>query len=50
MTDLVTLLENNGKLAVYTGVNINVIYGYLEINGEPTALTTSGQRSNNVCP
>ena len=46
MKDFITLPENNGKLAVYTGRDINGIYRYLEIIGSPTVLTTSGQRSH----
>ena len=45
MTDLTTLLDNNGKLAVYTGRNIHGLYHYLEMIVSPTTLTTSGQRS-----
>ena len=30
MTDLITLLDNSVKYAVYTGVNINGLYLYLE--------------------
>ena len=29
MAYLITFLDNNGKLSVYTGVNIHVIYRYL---------------------
>ena len=29
ITDLITLFDNNGKLAVYTGENINGLYSYL---------------------
>ena len=43
MTDLITFLDNNGKYAVYTGGEIHEIYRYLEMNGAPTTLTTSGQ-------
>ena len=50
MTYLIIFLDNNGKSDVYTGVNINIIYHYLEIIGSPTTLTTSGQRSNNFVP
>ena len=39
-TDLITLLDNNGKSAVYTGGDINGIYIYLEMIGAPTTLTT----------
>ena len=40
MTDLITLLENNGKYAVYEGWDIHGIYRYLEMIGAPTTLTT----------
>ena len=50
MTDLITLIDNNGKYAFYTGENIHGIYRYLEIIGDPTTLTTSGKRSNNFGP
>ena len=50
MTDIITLIENNGKSAVYAGGDINGIYRYLEIIGAPTPLTTSGQLSNNFSP
>ena len=50
MTDLITFLDKNGKLAVYTGGNIHGIYRYLEIIGSPTILTTSGERSNHFGP
>ena len=43
MKDLITFLDNNGKYAVYTGGEIHEIYRYLEMNGAPTTLTTSGQ-------
>ena len=35
MIDITTLLDNNGKSAVYTGGDINGIYSYLEIIGSP---------------
>ena len=41
-----TLLDNNGKLAVYTGGNINGLYNYLEMIGSPTTLTNPAQRSH----
>ena len=50
MTDIITLLDNNGKYAVYTGGYINGIYRYLEMIGSPTTLTTSGQRSHHFSP
>ena len=31
MTDIITLLDNNGKCAVYTGGYINGIYRYIDI-------------------
>ena len=46
MIDLITFLDNNGKLAIYTGVNIHRIYCYLEIIVSQTTLTTSGQKSH----
>ena len=42
MTDLITFLDNNGKLSIYIGRNIHGLYHYLEIIGSPTTLTTSG--------
>ena len=50
MIDLITFFYNNGKYAVYTGVDIHVIYRYLEMIGSPTTLTTSGQRYHNFSP
>ena len=50
MTDTVKLPENNGKPAVYTGVNINGLYSYLEMVGSPTKFTTSCQWSHNFGP
>ena len=43
MTDLVTLLDNNGKSAVCTGGKNHGIYHYLDIIVYPTTLTTSVQ-------
>ena len=40
MTDLITLLDNKGKYAVYKGGKINGIYRYLDIILSPTTLTT----------
>ena len=40
MTDLITLLEKNGKYDVYTGGDIHGIYRYIEMIGDPTTLTT----------
>ena len=28
MTDIITFIDNNGKLAIYKGLNIHVIYSY----------------------
>ena len=50
MIDIITFLDNNGKLAVYTGINIHGIYSYLEIIVSPTILTTSGQSSCHFRP
>ena len=50
MTDLTTFLEKNGQSSVYTGVDIKGIYRYMQIIGDPTILTTSGQRSYNFGP
>ena len=47
ITDLITVLDNNRKLAKYTGENINKLYRYLEIFGSPTNLNSSGQRYHN---
>ena len=43
MIDINTLLYNNGKLAVYKGVNIHGLYHYLEMIVAPKTFTTSGQ-------
>ena len=50
MTDLMTLLDNNDKSAVYTGRDIHGIYRYLDMIGAPTTLNTSGQRSHHFGP
>ena len=50
MTDLITSLENNKKYAVWTGGNINGIYRYLEMIGDPTTFTTTGQRYHHFGP
>ena len=50
MTDLITFLDNNGKSDVYTGGEIHGIYYYLDIIGDPTKLTTSGQRYRHFIP
>ena len=31
MTDIITFLERNGKLAIYTGENTHDIYSYIEM-------------------
>ena len=41
MKDQITLLDNNGKYAVYKGVNIHELYCYPEMIVSPTKLTTS---------
>ena len=41
MTYLIAFIENNEKLAVYTGGNICGLYHYLEMIGASTTLTTS---------
>ena len=48
MTYIITLPNNNGKYAVYIGVNINGIYLYLEIIQVPKKITTSVQRSHHL--
>ena len=50
MTYLIIFLDNKGKSAVYTVREINGIYRYLEIIGDPTTLTTSGQRYHHFSP
>ena len=50
MTDLMTLLDNNDKSAVYTVGDIHGIYRYLDMIGAPTTLNTSGQRSHHFVP
>ena len=50
MTDIITLIDNNGKYAVYTGGYIHGIYRDLDTIGARTTLTTSDQRSNNFSP
>ena len=47
ITDLIKLLENSGKPAIYIGENIYGIYCYLYIIGSSTNLTPSGQRYHN---
>ena len=46
MTDLITLLDNNGKSIVYIRVDIHGICRYLEMIGAPTSLNTPGQSSH----
>ena len=50
MTYPITFLDNNGKYSVYIGGDIHVIHSYLDIIGDPTTLTTSGQRSHHFSP
>ena len=50
MIDIITFLDNNVKSGVYTGGYIHGIYRYLEIIGDPTTLTTSGQSSHHFGP
>ena len=50
MTDLITLLDNNVKMAVYIGRNIHGLYYYLEMIRTPNTLKITGQHSNNFGP
>ena len=50
MTYLITLLDNNGNVSVYTGGDIHGIYHYLEMIGYPKTFTTSGQSSHHFSP
>ena len=50
MIDIITFLDNNQKSDVYTRGYIHLIYRYLEMIGDPTILTTSGQRSHHFSP
>ena len=50
MVYLIKFLDNNGKLAVYTGGNIHWIDRYIYIIGASTTLTTSGQQSHDFSP
>ena len=50
MIDIIILLDNNLKLAICTGVNINALYHYIEVIVSPTALSTSGNLSCNFGP
>ena len=43
MTYIIAFLDNNGKSAVYTGVDIHGIYRYLEMIVAPKTFTTLGQ-------
>ena len=49
MIDLITFLDNNVRLAIYTGGNIHELYRYLEIIGDPTNLTSSVQCYHHFC-
>ena len=49
-TDLITLLDNNRTLALYTVLNIHGINHYIEIIGSPTTLTTLGHHYHNFGP
>ena len=49
MIDLITFLDNNGKLDVYTGGNTNGLYRDPEMIGALTTLTTLSQRFYNFC-
>ena len=40
MTYIITFLDNRVKLAIYTGVNIHVVYPYIEIILAPNKLTS----------
>ena len=50
ITDLITFLDNNVKLAVFAGGNIYLLYCYLEIIGSPATLNTSRQHSRHFFP
>ena len=50
ITNLIKLFDNNGKSTVYTRGDIHGICCYLDINGAPTTLTTSGQSSHHFTP
>ena len=49
-TDIIISLANNGKFAIYKGANICGLYCYLEIIGDSTTLTNSGQCSHHFGP
>ena len=50
MTDIITFLGNNVKSAISIGGDIHGVYRYLEMIGNSTTLTTSGQRSHHFSP
>ena len=50
MTDLITFLDKNVKLDIYTGGDIFELYCYLEIIGSPTNLTASVRLSHRLVP
>ena len=50
MTDIITLLDRNGKYDVYIRGEINRIYRYLEMIGAPTTLKTMGQLYHHFGP
>ena len=50
MNDPIIFLDNNWKSAVYTGVNIHVLYHYLDNIVDQTTLTISGQLSHHFGP
>ena len=50
MTDLITLIDKNGKSSVYEEGYINGIYRYLDMIGAPNTLTTSVHRYHHFCP
>ena len=50
MIDIIKFLDNNIKFDFYTGGGIHGLCSYLEINGAPTTLTTSSQRSRHFGP
>ena len=50
MTGLITFLDNNRKLAIYIGGNIHGLCHYLEMIGDQTTFTTSGQNSHHFGP
>ena len=50
MTYLITLLDNNGKSAVYIGGNMHGLYPYIEMIIDFTTLTTSDQQFHHFGP